>query len=221
MLPPPWIRLPRERQREVSRRSEKKPRQLGFQLLEVLVVLLIAGLILGLGIPSLLTMSRRLRVEMAANELQGALRYARSIAVRRSTNVALKFHISPDGRRISYVLYRDGDGDGVLTRDIESGVDPPESLPMDLAHMGAHVRFGFPQGPAPRDPSDPRRRLTRLDDPIRLNRSDMASFSPLGESTPGSLYLTDGLDNLAVVRIFGRTAKVKVMLYDREREVWE
>jgi hypothetical protein len=49
----------------------------------------------------------------------------------------------------------------------------------------------------------------------------MASFSPLGESTPGSLYLTDGLDNLAVVRIFGRTAKVKVMLYDREREVWD
>lgn len=135
--------------------------------------------------------------------------------------MALKFHISPDGRRVSYVLYRDGDGDGVLSRDIQSGADPPESLPMDLSHMGAHVRFGFPEGPAPRDPSDPRRRLTRLDDPIRLNRSDMASFSPLGESTPGSLYLTDGSDHLAVVRIFGRTAKVKVMYYDREREVWE
>ena len=48
----------------------------------------------------------------------------------------------------------------------------------------------------------------------------MASFGPLGTSTPGSLYVTDGLENLAVVRIFGRTGKVKIMLYDPATEAW-
>jgi hypothetical protein len=87
--------------------------------------------------------------------------------------------------------------------------------------MGGHVRFGFPPGPAPKDPGNPSRRLDRLEDPIRFNRSDIASFNHLGGSTPGSLYLTDGQSHLAVVRLFGRTGKVKVMHYDSITETWE
>ena len=68
---------------------------------------------------------------------------------------------------------------------------------------------------------NPRRRLDRLDDPIRFNRSDIASFNQIGRSTPGSLYLTDGRYLLSVVRLFGRTGKVKVMRYDPETEVWQ
>jgi hypothetical protein len=156
---------------------------------------------------------------MAAHELMSLLREARLLAIREGSNVGLKF-VPEESGRVTYGLYRDGDGDGVLTRDIEAGVDPPLGPIRELAHLGAHVRFGFPDGPAPRDPGDPRRRLKRLDDPIRLNRSDMASFGPLGTSTPGSLYLTDGSEHLAVVRIFGRTGKVKIMLYDSESESW-
>ena len=114
----------------------------------------------------------------------------------------------------------DGDCDGVLTADIDSGIDPAVSPPRQLAHFGSFARFGFPPGPAPRDPGDPGRRLDRLDDPIRFNRSDIASFNHLGGSTPGSLYLTDGRYLLSVVRVFGRTGKVKIMRYDQETEKW-
>ncbi len=183
----------------------------------MLAVLMIVS---GVGIPRVLDWSRQLKVDLAANELVGVLRLARSYAVRHSTKVGVKFHPSA-GERWMFTVYRDGDGDGVRTTDIEAGIDPAIGPPRELAHFGSFVRFGFPPGPAPRDPGDPSRRLDRLDDPIRFNRSDIASFSPLGGSTPGSLYLTDGRYLLAVVRLFGRTGKVKVMRYDPEREVWE
>ena len=137
----------------------------------------------------------------------------------------MRFSVATGGEndgvgRVSYRLYGDGDGDGVLTRDIESGVDPPLGPSRQLIHVGRHVRFGIPLGPPPRDPGDPRRRLGNLQDPIRFNRSDLASFNPLGGSTPGSLYLTDGHDHLAVVRVSGRTGRVRVLIYDFVRELW-
>ena len=184
------------------------------------MVLAIASLLFSWSVPGLLSMSRRVRVELAANEISALMRLARSMAVRHNLNVALKFHLGSKGR-ILYSLYRDGDGDGVLSRDIASGADPSLGPPRELAHMGAHVRFGFPEGPPPRDPGDPRRRLDRLDDPIRFNRSDMASFGPLGTSTPGSVYLTDGSRHLVAVRVFGRTGKVEVLRYDVETQLWE
>ena len=183
-------------------------------------MLAISALLFTWSVPGLLTMSRRVRVEMAANEIGGMLAVARSSAIRYNVKVAVKFHLEPQGR-VLMALYRDGDGDGVLSRDIARGDDPALGPPRELAHMGAHVRFGFPEGTAPRDPGNPRRRLSRLDDPIRFNRSDMASFGPLGTSTPGSIYLTDGLQNLVAVRLFGRTGKIEVLRYDLETEVWE
>jgi type II secretory pathway pseudopilin PulG len=188
-------------------------------LVEALIVLSVMGALLAMSVPNLVHMTRRLRVEMAAHELGGLLRRARFRAVREGSNVGVKLFLS--GSRVTYGLYRDGDGDGLSSRDIANGVDPALEPIRELGHLGSHVRFGFPTGKAPRDPGDPRRRLTRLEDPIRFNRSDMASFSPLGTSTPGSLYLTDGSTHLAVVRLFGRTGKVKVMLYDAETETWE
>ena len=89
-----------------------------------------------------------------------------------------------------------------------------------IQHLGRAVRFGIPAGRPPRDPSDPRRLLGRLEDPIRFNRSDLASFNPLGGSTPGSLYLTDGHHHLTVVRLYGITGKVMILNYDYADEAW-
>lgn len=192
--------------------------QAGFQLLELLVGLVILGLFASLITPSLVRASAGLRVRLAAAEVSGVLRRARSLAVVRSKKVAVKFRTGSDGR-VTFTLYGDGDGDGVLTRDIERGVDPPLGAPQPLMHVGSEVHFGFPPGKPPRKPRGGGR-LDRLDDPIRFNRSDMASFDPVGTSTPGSVYLTDGRDRLAVVRVFHRTGKVEVLVYDPKSETW-
>ena len=195
-----------------------RDRGLGFQLLEVIVVVAIVMLTTGFLLPSLLQVADGRRVRLAAGELTAVLNEARSNAIRHNCRVGVKFRVEDE--EVHWTLYRDADGDGVLNRDIDSGVDPPLGLPRTLTHLGRHIRFGFPPGPPPRDPGDPRRRLRRLDDPIRFNRSDIASFGPLGGSTPGSLYVTDSRRHLAVVRVFGRTGKVRVLRWDAVEDSW-
>ncbi|HSL82960.1 MAG TPA: GspH/FimT family pseudopilin [Thermoanaerobaculia bacterium] len=189
----------------------------GFTLLELLTVLAILGLAAALGVPPLLDATARLRVSLAASEAASAIRLARITAVRSRTHVAIRFE-ERDGA-VWWSVYGDEDGDGVRAEDIRRGIDRRLDGPRPLRRTGASVKLGFPPGPPPRDPGSGRR-MTRLDDPVRFNRSDMVSFGPIGTSTPGSLYFTDGKRHLAVVRVFGRTGKVKVMVYDRETEAW-
>ena len=194
-------------------------RSSGFQLLELVVASSITLIVAALATPNLLRLSSALRVRTAAAEVAGVLRTARALAIRGGENVAVKFDVAEEDR-VSFRLYRDGDGDGVRARDIDSGVDPPVGPAQQLRHLGSHVRFGFPPGTPPRDPGDPRKTLGRLQDPIRFNRSDLASFNPLGGSTPGSVYITDSRQHLTVVRLFGATGKVRTLDYDREKEEW-
>lgn len=191
----------------------------GYQLIELLIALAISSLVLTLGIPPLLQLAAGLRVELAAAEVASAFHVARGYAIRHDANVGLKFQVDADGA-VTWGLYRDGDGDGVLSADILSGADPQVMPRVRLAHLGRQIRFGFPPGRAPRDPGDPRRRLDRLDDPVRFNRSDIASFSPIGTATPGTVYVTDGMRHLSAARVFGRTGKIGCLAYDVERELW-
>jgi prepilin-type N-terminal cleavage/methylation domain-containing protein len=189
----------------------------GFQLIEMLAVLAVCGIGATLVVPPLLRATARLRLELAAQEVAGTLQKARWTAIRHSANVAVRFRVA--GSDVSFGLYRDGDGDGVLNRDIDAGVDPEVSPPRRLEHVGADVRFGLPARPV-RDPGDPRAWLENPADPVRFNRSDLASFSPLGGSTPGSLYLTDGAEGVAAVRVSGRTGRVQVLRYDFATGTW-
>jgi len=191
----------------------------GYQLIELLIAMAISTLVLAIGVPPLLSLAAELRVELAAAEVASTFHVARSYAIRNDANVGLKFVVDHDGT-VTWALYRDGDGDGVLTADIASGDDPQVTPRVRLAHLGRQIRFGFPPGRAPRDPGNPRRRLDHLDDPIRFNRSDIASFSPLGTSTPGTVYITDGLRHLSAARVFGRTGKIGCLAYDIVRERW-
>jgi prepilin-type N-terminal cleavage/methylation domain-containing protein len=191
----------------------------GFSLVELVVALAVLAIGAFLLVPPILSMSARLRVDLAAHELAGVLREARSLAIRHSAYVAVKFF--PEPGRVAFACYRDGDGDGVRSADIAAGIDPQVTTPRFLVHLRGRLGFGFPPGRAPRDPGDPRRRLGRLVDPVRFNDSDLASFSPMGASTPGSLYVTDGRRELAVVRLLGLTGKVRVLRWDAAADRWK
>lgn len=187
----------------------------GFQLVELTVTVAILGIVLAITWPPLTVWWRGLMVELAADELAGAMQMARWYAVRHQANVGVKFALGEDGE-IHHVLYRDDDGDGVRSGDIAAGIDPLLRAPQRAGAYGG-VSFGFPPGLEPRSPSG--RRLGRLDDPVRFNRSDLASFSSHGTATPGTLYLTDGRHHLLAVTV-NRAGRVRVLRYDAERERW-
>jgi prepilin-type N-terminal cleavage/methylation domain-containing protein len=199
--------------------SLSAPAQKGFQLIELVVTLAVLGLVALLGVPSLLSGTDDLRLHMAAGEVVGVLRMSRSFASRYDANVAVKFRTDSRGA-VTFTVYRDGDGDGLLNRDIDTGTDPQVVPPQGLKFFGRDVRFGFPPGPAPTDPGSPGHLMDRLDDPIRFNQSDLASFGPLGTSTPGSVYLRNGSGHLVVVRVLNRTGKVGVLTYDAKTRTW-
>ena len=187
----------------------------GFNLVELLIVMAVLTFVFAFGVSPVIQWWGALRVELAAAEAASAFQLARSYAVRHRAKVAVRFEIAEDGASW-HSLYRDLDGDGVLNRDIEAGVDRRVRGPALLAKGG--VRFGFPPGLMPRDPGS-RRRLSRLEDPIRFNRSNLASFSPRGTATPGTVYITDG-QHLAAARVSNRAGKVTVLFYDRFTETW-
>ncbi len=193
--------------------------EVGFSVVEMMVYMTVILLITAVGLPPVFEWGSRLRVELAAGEMTAVLHQARIYSAQRNARVAVRFETQPDGV-VTHALYRDGDGDGVRNADIATGVDPEVRAPRRLAHLGRRIRFGFPAGIPPRDPGDPRRRLDRLDDPIRFNRSDLASFSPRGTATPGTVYLTDGRRHLAAVRVNNRSGKIAVLIYDSDTEVW-
>ena len=159
------------------------------------------------------------RVRLAAGEVAGAMAEARLSAIKHNTKVALRFETAEDGA-VTMTLYRDTDGDGVLSRDIRRGTDRVVKEQRRLRGFDERIHFGFPYGEAPREISRPSRRITRLRDPIRFNRSDMASFSSLGTATPGTVYLTDGYKTLIAVRVNNRSGMISIWSYDKDEETW-
>jgi type IV fimbrial biogenesis protein FimT len=66
-----------------------KRAQPGFTLLELMVVLAIAGLLLAIGIPSMGDFIRNSRITAAANDVMAALHFTRSEAIKRRQPVTL------------------------------------------------------------------------------------------------------------------------------------
>jgi len=64
-------------------------KQSGFTLIELMVVISILAILLGIGVPSFRATIEGNRITTVANDLVGALQFARSEAVKRGTNVVL------------------------------------------------------------------------------------------------------------------------------------
>ena len=164
------------------------------------------------------TLAGDAHLRAAAQSVAAVLHGARSQAAASGRYVGLRFESRATGSWVG-VAYIDGDGDGIRSDDIADATDR-ELWRRNVEGLDSVVRFGIIAAMQPRDPSDPSRRLSNLDDPIRFGRSNIASFGPLGTSSPGSVYLRDGDRRQAVVRLYGRTGKLRVLTYHPRERVW-
>lgn len=189
-------------------------RDAGATLTEVLVTCAIAGTMAAMAMPQVLGFQQGRRAATAARYLQGRLQLARMEALKRSAHVALAF--TQVGGEYEYATYVDGNGNGVRTAEIASRVDPILSNSERLRDQFPGVTFGIVDGTPSIDNDDP---LTGTD-PIKVGRSGLVSFSPLGGATPGSLYVKGPDHSQYAIRITGATGRVRVLEFDAASRQW-
>jgi type IV fimbrial biogenesis protein FimT len=73
----------------IAARQGARPRQAGFTLPELMIVIVIVGVMLGLGVPAYRDTIARTRITSKMNELVGAMQVARAESVRRGVDVSL------------------------------------------------------------------------------------------------------------------------------------
>ncbi len=203
--------------RSRTRGSGPLPRCAGYTAAEVVAVLAIAASVTALVAPGVFQLSATQAVRSSAGEVRAMMFQARAYAISRGRYVGVKFR--KNGNRYEWALYGDGNGNGIRTAEIAKGVDKPLGIAIPWSRND--VLPAILKGSPVPDPGSPGKNLDRLDDPIRFNASDICSFSPIGECTPGSIYLWDGRDRMAVVRVFGRTARIHTLYYRRGEKEWK
>ena len=179
----------------------------GFSLVEMVISIAIILTMAAVAAPMFRARFADAHIIGAAQQFKARFRLAHSIAVRSGVYTAIRFS-RVGGGSVTYSVYADGNANGVLSRDIASGVDRLVEGPVELAGGIPGVFVGF----SPGVPELPPEKGTLSGDPVRFGVSDTLSFSPLGTATPGTFYLA-GDHAQAAVRINGGTARVRLMLW--------
>jgi type II secretory pathway pseudopilin PulG len=186
----------------------------GYSLLELLATIALSVTHGAAAIPEYLAAADDVRASGAAYHISGRLQRARMEAVLRSAMVGVQFTQTASG--YSYAVYLDGNRNGVLTRDIQRGIDRLLVAAERLPDQFAGVEFGAVPGLPPVDPGG----TAPGSDPIRLGSGNIGSFSALGTSSSGTVYIRSRRDAQYAVRIFGETGKTRILKFDPRTGQW-
>jgi prepilin-type N-terminal cleavage/methylation domain-containing protein len=188
----------------------------GASLPELVVVLAILGIVFTLGLPPLTDVLAEEGLATAAREVSTILIGARDRAVFQGVDVGVKWVSS--GGDLVLSVYQDGNGNGVTTADIKKGVDRLVAGPFGLRNKYPGITFSFVPGFNGTDPGGAA--IGDLADPIRFGASNICSFSPVGESSPGSVYLSSRRSRQAAVRVTPANAKIQVFTWHGKTLKW-
>jgi Tfp pilus assembly protein FimT len=171
----------------------------GASLVELLVVMVLVAGLAGLSLPATARSIDAGRARDAAGFVAARLRLARQHAVFRTASVGLVFDVV-SGRWVMRVC-SDGNGNGLRRSEIAGGIDPCTEGPHDVGHLFPGVEPGSA-------------------DPVRFGTSNMASFSPEGSGTAGTLYLRSAHGQQFAVRVGNITGRTRVLRYDPGLPGW-
>jgi prepilin-type N-terminal cleavage/methylation domain-containing protein len=183
----------------------------GFSLLELLLAIAIAATLVGIAVPVTTAALDEIRTASAARHLASRIAAARIDAVRRATAVGLRFE--PDGDDYLVSAHADGNGNGVRSAEIRTGVDLLLERAEPLRHQNPGVRFGLLAGVPDLDGA------IGSTDGVRVGTARIVALSPDGGATSGTLYVRGQRAQYAV-RVLGATGRVRVFHYDPGARRW-
>jgi hypothetical protein len=185
--------------------------QSGSGLIDALVCLALLGLLLAIVVPNGAALRRQADLERLARQVISDTARCRAFAINAQRRTGLVFTKSHG--KWGYRGVIDGDGDGVSRRDLTRGVDRQLFPTIELEQLAVAAQLGVPERWNVPDPAG-RGRL-RSGDGLRAGSAATVSFSPLGEATPASIYLNDGRERMLALRVYGATARVRVLEWRR------
>ncbi|MEJ5166198.1 MAG: GspH/FimT family pseudopilin [Thermoanaerobaculia bacterium] len=188
----------------------------GYSLIEAMVVLFIVGLFLSVSIPALSNYYiKRTSLEKSLRDIVSVLRSTRQEAITRNCYVGVLFKLNND-LSLGYRIYKDGNGNGIRKKEIEKKTDIPLTGWRRIK-FSEHIKPGILSKNI-REP-ETNKKIESPEDPIKFGSSNICSFSPLGASSPGSVYFTDRVKLQGVVRVYPTSGKIRILYYKNGRWV--
>ena len=184
----------------------------GAAIVDVIASMALLVVLAGLTMPATAASIDSTRARQAASFIASRFRFAKQQAVFRSTSTGLVF--DRVGDRWTFRVCADGNGNGLRRLDLGHSQDSCAEGPYDIQTLFPGVSVGVdstirgPDGEA----GSP--------DAVRFGRSDMASFSPGGGCTAGTLFLRSAKGVQYAVRVAGVTGRTRVLRYDAVARVW-
>ena len=186
--------------------------QRGTSLVETLFALSLGVTATAVAIPAIDHVLDDVRTAAAARYVAGRIGSVRLDAVKRSDAVALRFEaVNADYR---FVVVGDGNGNGVRTADIQSGVDAALAPTERLTDRFAGVRFEL--GPGVPDADG---RSGTGTDGVRVGSSRILTMSPDGTASSGTLYIR-GRRGQYAVRVLGATGRTRMLQWESGTRSW-
>lgn len=191
-------------------------RDRGASFLEVSVVLAVLGILALHAAPTFVGWRQRQRLEVAVRHLALDLGRACTFAAVSGTTHALRFDSADGG--LGWTLVADGDGDGVSRADLADGIDEP----VDAVDVSARLENRFRGILAGRPSGVPTIAGGAADRAgLAFGGSTVVSCSAAGGARSGTLYLHNGREDSAAVRLYGPTARVSLWWWDGRRGRWQ
>lgn len=178
----------------------KGPFERGRSLVEVLMMIIVMTILAGVAIPQSWRFVQEYRLRGASLYMRGLIRQARALAASKNTYVGIVFDQVDGGPQLA--IHIDGNANGIRRSDVRSGVDKRIREPLRLEDLFPGIRYGSPpRAPTPAFP------------PLRIGRGNIVSFSPIGQSTSGTLFLSNEQGSVHAVVVLGATGRVRVARY--------
>ena len=187
----------------------------GAALIDIIVATSLCVLMAAIAVPVIGGTLDRERTLIGAHYLAGQLQRARRESLRRARSVAVRIEMT--GERTALRLFADGNGNGVLQRDIDRGVDVPLTPLVWLEEQARDISLRINQDITEVSGSAT---LVPGDDPLRIGNTSLLAFSPVGGATSGTLYVAAHRGPQMAIRVFGATGRVRVLMFDARTRQW-